>query len=150
MNAVKKIGLAFTSITIQVDKEIQLLKECSPNSDEAKERQEAELDFLTNLRTYVSKVAGNAQGAHRDPETAAAHIAELNRKLEDIDSLLSRWWEENKEDAVEWCIRFPAIGFVIAALSLCGAHSGIVTGAAFASIGRKLFSKGQKITIGDS
>lgn len=75
-------------------------------------------------------------------------VNSLNKTINSIESLageIDDWWENNRADAVDWCIRFPAIGAAIGLLNFAGANSLVATAAAVAAIGGpKLYDKVKK------
>ena len=127
--------LVCDSIRHQIAGHIQYLHSSTPNDLEQYTRHEHYLSFLQSLLLPLVKLEENLRVIVSSEELDNSVIKQTPVLLDELRFEISRWWENNRSDAVDWCIRFPAIGGAIGLLNSAGATPLLATSAAIAAIG---------------
>jgi PTS system mannose-specific IIA component len=128
------LHLLTLSLIDQVDNELARLSRNIPNEPVQLATHRDRVKFLENLLNGLVTLSGHLESLLAG-NTNLDHIQKAVDALGEVKSELQKWWDDNKATAVDWCVRFPAIGGVIGMLRFAGADPTMASAVAIAGIG---------------
>lgn len=130
----ENVALMATALRAEIGHEIASCQSQRPNDSRRLALHNRYVRFLTAILDRLDLLQVEISLALSSGATPKS-VDRANEQLGLLRKEVGTWWEKNRADAVDWCIRFPAIGGAIGLLNMVGATPVLATTAAIAAIG---------------
>ena len=86
--------------------------------------------------------------------TQAVLVRKAAKVVESVGKGISKWWEKNEGEAIDWAVRIPVLTAGVAALGWAGANMAVATTAVAALVGgekvlKAISKRGSKSKVAD-
>jgi hypothetical protein len=114
--------------------EIERLDAERPNDPARLAEHKEQRDLLAIFADGFERIAISLNNAIEKPEESLL-LGRAKEIAEELGKKVDVWWKKNGDEAMDWCLRIPAMGAGVAGLEIAGANMVIATSAVAAVIG---------------
>ncbi len=132
--APSKLVLLANSLALLARNEIKRLDAERPNDPARLAEYETQRDLLTIFADGFEQISASLTIALNKPEEPLL-LGRAKEIADEIGKKVDAWWKKNGDEAVDWCLRIPAMGAGVAGLEVAGANMIVATSAVAAIIG---------------
>lgn len=132
-NCAELLTLALSLVQLARD-EIEELDRERPNDPIVCERNQGQRELLLTFADGFDRIASALRDLLPNPSEPLL-LGKAREVVNSIGQEINIWWTKNAHEAVDWCMRIPALGIGVGVLGLAGADMTVATSAIVALVG---------------